>query len=257
MEQGADPRASNGGDHGEIAHLEGLDQRGIGYPWAERPGHDSGVVLGSIRDIRRVHRAAKRPHLPPKLLRQDQASGDTVTTVDELSSLLMRAKEGDEYALAAFVHATQAPIWRFCAHLVGPDDADDAAQETFLAAWRALQSFRGDASAKTWLFVIARRSAERVARRHRRWLELADGAPGPRPPSRPESATVLGELLSELEMERRVALVLTQIIGLSYAETAAVCECPIGTIRSRVARAREELLRQRSTSHDAEGFATS
>jgi RNA polymerase sigma-70 factor (ECF subfamily) len=161
--------------------------------------------------------------------------------VDELTRLLERARNGDERALGAFVRATQAPIWRFCAHLVGADDADDAVQETFVAAWRALPSYRGEATARTWLFVIARRSAERVARRRRRWLELADAAPRPAPHPHPEGAAVLEDLLSGLDQDRRMAIVLTKVIGLSYAEAAAVCECPIGTIRSRVARAREWL----------------
>jgi RNA polymerase sigma-70 factor (ECF subfamily) len=177
--------------------------------------------------------------------------------VDELSGLLMRAKEGDERALAAFVRATHGPVRRFCSHAVGPDDADDAVQETFLAAWRALPSFRGDASAKTWLFVIARRSADRVARRRRRWSELSDEAPRPAPQTHPESSTAIEELLSELPDDRRAALVLTQVIGLSYAEAAAVCECPIGTIRSRVARAREELLELRSGLRARRGSASS
>ncbi|MGD0085104.1 MAG: sigma-70 family RNA polymerase sigma factor [Acidimicrobiales bacterium] len=177
--------------------------------------------------------------------------------MDELSALLMRAKDGDERALAAFVHSVHSPIWRLCAHLVGRDDADDATQETFLAVWRALPSFRGDASARTWLFVIARRSAERVARRRRRWVELANGAPAPALTPHPETATELDDLLAGLDLDRRVAIVLTQIIGLSYAETAAVCDCPIGTIRSRVARAREELLDRRSALREAEGSATS
>jgi RNA polymerase sigma-70 factor (ECF subfamily) len=166
--------------------------------------------------------------------------------MDEPSVLLLRARDGDEAALADFVRAMRPPIWRFCAYLVGPDDAEDAVQETFLAAWQALPSFRGEASAKTWLFVIARRSADRVARRRGRWLELAKGVPLPAPVSHPETASEPYELLSGLELDRRIPLVLTQIIGLSYAEAAAVCECPIGTIRSRVARAREELLERQS-----------
>jgi RNA polymerase sigma-70 factor (ECF subfamily) len=162
--------------------------------------------------------------------------------MDELSRLLLRARDGDETALAAFVGATHAAVWRFCAHLIGPDDADDATQETFLAMWRALPSFRGDSSARTWLFVIARRSADRVGRRGRRWLELSDRLPLPAPTSHPETAREPYELLSALDPDRKIALVLTQIIGLSYAEAAVVCDCPVGTIRSRVARAREELL---------------
>jgi RNA polymerase sigma-70 factor, ECF subfamily len=176
--------------------------------------------------------------------------------VDDLSDLAVRAKNGDELALAAFVRATQAPIWRFCAHLVGTDDADDATQETFLAAWRALPSFRGDASARTWLFVIARRSADRVARRRRRWLELAERAPGPARSAHPEASLALEEMLANLDADRRMALVLTQVVGLSYAEAAAVCECPIGTIRSRVARAREDLL-DRHAAGSKDGRASS
>jgi RNA polymerase sigma-70 factor (ECF subfamily) len=166
--------------------------------------------------------------------------------VDELTGLLLRARGGDEAALADFVRATHPRVRRFCAYLVGLDDADDATQETFLAAWRALSTYRGEASATTWLFVIARRSADRVVRRRGRWRELAKGLPGPVPVPHPETASEPYELLAGLEMDRRLALVLTQIIGLTYAEAAVVCECPIGTIRSRVARARQELVAQQS-----------
>jgi RNA polymerase sigma-70 factor (ECF subfamily) len=177
--------------------------------------------------------------------------------VDELTDLLLRARDGDPAALAEFVRTTHPPVRRFCAYLVGLDDADDAAQETFVAAWRALPAFRGEASAKTWLFVIARRSADRVRRRRGRWLELAHGAPGPAPVPHPETAGEPLDLLSVLEPDRRVPLVLTQIIGLSYAEAAVVCDCPIGTIRSRVARAREELLQRQSAQRRIDEASTS
>lgn len=167
--------------------------------------------------------------------------------MDELTGLLLRAQAGDERSFAEVVHAMHPSIRRFCAHLVGSDDADDATQETFVAAWRSLGSFRGDASARTWIFVIARRSAERVAWRRRRWEEVAGRAPRPVSASSPESAVVLDDMLSALPLERRTAIVLTQIIGLTYAEAAEVCECPVGTIRSRVARAREELVDQRTS----------
>lgn len=176
--------------------------------------------------------------------------------MDDLTRLLVKARDGDRRALAAFVRQTQPMIWRFCAHVVGPSDADDATQETYVAAWRALSSYRADASAKTWLFVIARRSAERVRRRHRRWHELADHLPAPSPTSQPGHAIELDFGLSILDDDRRFALVLTQVIGLSYAEAAEVCECAIGTIRSRVARAREELLDHLSSSPtDSEAHA--
>lgn len=166
--------------------------------------------------------------------------------VDRLRSLLDRARGGDERALAEFVTLMYAPIWRFCAHLVGPLDADDAAQETFLAAWRSLPQFRGDASPRTWLFVIARRCAERTAQRRRRWVELAEVIPPPASSPYPEAVTEIDDLLAGLQPDQRLAIVLTQVIGLSYAEAAVVCECPIGTIRSRVARARKDLSAQRT-----------
>ncbi len=164
--------------------------------------------------------------------------------MDDLTRLALAARDGDRRALGQFVRATQASIWRLCAHLVGPDDADDATQETYVAAWKALPTFRGDSSARTWLFVIARRSALRVGRRHRRWSEVGRLAVAPPPGGPPEvdDAGPVRDHLALLDDERRVAFVLTQLLGFSYAEAASICECPIGTIRSRVARARAQLV---------------
>lgn len=164
--------------------------------------------------------------------------------VDELTALLVRAKDGDSEAFGAFVHSTYPSIWRLCSYLVGLDDADDATQETFLAAWRSSSSFRGDSSARTWLFVIARRCADRVASKQQRCLGIPDDAQLHVSALSPEAAAVTGDLLQRLPLERRTALVLTQVIGLTYEEAAAVCDCAVGTIRSRVARARKELLDQ-------------
>ena len=162
--------------------------------------------------------------------------------MDALSQLLVEARAGDGGAFADFVRSSQAEVWRLCAHLVGPADADDATQETYLAAWRALPSFRGDASARTWLLVIARRSAHHLTHRRRSLSALDRLAPGPTETSHPERCAELTDLVDGLDEDRRLALVLTQVFGLSYAEAAEVCGCRIGTIRSRVARAREELL---------------
>ena len=162
--------------------------------------------------------------------------------MDDLTRLLLAARDGDRRALGQVVRATQPSIWRLCAHLVGVDDADDATQETYLAAWRSLPGFRGDSSARTWLFVIARRSAARVARRRRRWVELGSAAPSPGLSPDPGSSGDLDPLLGTLDPERRLAFVLTQLFGFSYADAAEVCDCPVGTIRSRVARARADLI---------------
>ena len=120
--------------------------------------------------------------------------------------------------------------------------ADDVTQEVFLRAYRALPAFRGDSSARTWLLSIARRTCADAVRDLRRRRRLA--AVMERPVTEPDFARSVSveALLDGLDPERRVAFVLTQVIGLSYVEAAEVCDCPIGTIRSRVARARADLV---------------
>lgn len=167
--------------------------------------------------------------------------------MDELNSLARAAGRGDRAALARLVRQTQGDVWRLCAYFVGPDSADDLAQDTYLRAIPALGRFRGDAPARVWLLAIARRAcaAEIKARvRDRRLaarLSVAPEAALGQPPAEPGAQAVADELMGALEPDRRAAFVLTQMLGCSYAEAAAVCGCPVGTIRSRVARAREDL----------------
>jgi RNA polymerase sigma-70 factor (ECF subfamily) len=167
--------------------------------------------------------------------------------VDELTSLACAAGHGDRGALARFVRATQGDVWRLCAYLVDAAAADDLAQDTYLRAIPALRRFRGDAPVRAWLLTIARRAcaAEITARSRDRRLaaRLAAVPVGTlgQPPAEPGAQAAADELLAALEPGRRAAFVLTQMLGCSYAEAAAVCGCPVGTIRSRVARAREDL----------------
>jgi RNA polymerase sigma-70 factor, ECF subfamily len=167
--------------------------------------------------------------------------------MDELTSLARAAARGDHAALARLVRQTQGDVWRLCAHLVDPASADDLAQDTYLRAIPALGKFRGDAPVRTWLLAIARRAcaAEIGARsRDRRLTALVAAMPGgtlSQPPAEPGAQAVADELLAALEPDRRAAFVLTQMLDCSYAEAAAICGCPIGTIRSRVARARDDL----------------
>jgi RNA polymerase sigma-70 factor, ECF subfamily len=167
--------------------------------------------------------------------------------MDELTPLARAAGRGDRAALARLVRQTQGDVWRLCAHLVDPGSADDLTQDTYLRAIPALGKFRGDAPVRTWLLAIARRAcaAEISARTRDRQLaaRLAGTPYGTlgAPPAEPGAQTAADELLNALEPDRRAAFVLTQMLGCSYAEAAAICGCPIGTIRSRVARAREDL----------------
>lgn len=171
--------------------------------------------------------------------------------MDELTRLLRDAAAGDRLALSTFIRRTQADVWRFCAHLVDPGAADDLTQEVYLRAMRTAPRFRGDASARTWLLTIARCVAadEIRARQRGRVRGLSDAAVGldaleGREPADPDHTEVhaLSALVDGLDPERREAFVLTQLLGLSYAEAAAAAEVPVGTIRSRVARARGQLI---------------
>ncbi len=163
--------------------------------------------------------------------------------VDDDEQIVRAAVAGDRAALAAFVRDTQDHVWRYCAYLGRGEDVGDLVQETYARAIRALPRFEGRTSGRVWLLAIARRvcaDAVRSAQRRRaldvRWrLER-------RPAQVSPSETVAIELmLDALPAERREAFVLTQIVGLPYAAAAEVCRVPIGTIRSRVARAREDL----------------
>jgi RNA polymerase sigma-70 factor (ECF subfamily) len=129
--------------------------------------------------------------------------------------------------------------------VVGASHADDLAQDTFERAIPALRSFEGRSSARTFVLAIARRACVDWIRRRQRRSRLMD-----RLTSQPMDATVpaigshveLDLLVADLDPERREAFVLTQVLGLSYAEAAHVCGCLVGTIRSRVARARMDLM---------------
>ena len=169
--------------------------------------------------------------------------------MDELERIAADAAGGDPLAAAALVRATQSDVWRLCAALGDRDNADDLTQETYLRAFGSLHRFENRSSVRTWLLSIARRvCADAVRSRRRRRLALVRDAADLASMSRPEESDPVAEratvadLLTRLDPDRREAFVLTQLLGLPYAEAADVAGCPVGTIRSRVARARGDLL---------------
>jgi len=165
--------------------------------------------------------------------------------VDDLTALALAAGRGERAALEVFVTRTQADVWRLCAHLGDPAHADDLTQEVYERALKALPRFRGEAPARAWLLSIARRTCADDIRRRTRRRALTDRlGRGPQVEHEPDptGAPDLLALVEGLDDDRREAFVLTQVLGLPYAEAAAACGCPIGTIRSRVARARADLL---------------
>lgn len=165
--------------------------------------------------------------------------------MDQLTRLALQARAGDEDALDTFVSAAYDHVWRFCAALVDRQSAEDLTQETFIRAVRALPRYRGDSSARTWLLGIARHvclGELRTRTRRRRRDATLETSATPTSVDPCEEITV-HDLLSGLDPDRRAAFVLTQLLGLSYDQAAAVCDCPPGTIRSRVSRARSDLIK--------------
>ncbi|WP_328617593.1 sigma-70 family RNA polymerase sigma factor [Amycolatopsis sp. NBC_00355] len=170
---------------------------------------------------------------------------------ERATSLALAAGRGDRRALEEWVRATQADVWRFLAHLTDASQADDLTQETYLRAFGSLHRFAGRSSSRTWLLSIARRVVVDQLRAAGARPKIADtdweaaAERGRGTSAGFEDLVELGLLLDGLEPERREVLVLTQVLGLSYAEAADVCGCPVGTVRSRVARAREDLVQAR------------
>ncbi len=141
-----------------------------------------------------------------------------------------------------FVRATQGEVWRFAAALVDPGSADDLTQETFLRAFRGLADFAGRSAPRTWLLAIARHVCADHIRTVQRRRRLAARLPQPEPVPDPAGFSGVVALVRALPDERREAFVLTQVVGLSYEEAARACGVALGTIRSRVARARMQLI---------------
>lgn len=178
--------------------------------------------------------------------------------IDATTRLALLAGQGDHDAFELLVRSTQAEIWRYCAHVVGRDSADDVTQDVYVRALRALRTYRGDASALTFLLGIARRACIDEIRRATRRRALLDRYRRGRPRSEAVSdgdRVELDDLVRGLDADRREAFVFTQLLGLSYEEAAAICGCPIGTIRSRVARARADLVAALGTEGELAGGA--
>ncbi|MEK9588413.1 MAG: RNA polymerase sigma factor RpoE [Gammaproteobacteria bacterium] len=173
--------------------------------------------------------------------------------------LVARVQRGDRRAFDALVIKYQARIATLIGRFVrDTDEVMDVTQETFIKAYRAIGSFRGDAQFYTWLYRIASNTAKNylVAKSRRppdTDLWIGEGDPGEGsveiestegPQGLHERDQLLEALsggLDNLPEDLKVALVLREFDGLTYEEIAEVMECPVGTVRSRIFRAREAL----------------
>ncbi|MBI2751508.1 MAG: sigma-70 family RNA polymerase sigma factor [Burkholderiales bacterium] len=165
---------------------------------------------------------------------------------------ITRAQRGDVAAFSELVRRHQDRIYRFLVRLTrSVDDARDLTQETFLRAFQHLKGWQPDARFSTWLFRIARNQAFDLLRRHQtvEFVMLEEDATAPDPAPGPDAVLdsvqrlrQLDNALLRLSIEHREIVLLREIEGLSYEELAEVLGLNLGTVKSRIARARSALL---------------
>lgn len=172
-------------------------------------------------------------------------------------ALIDRCLAGETEAFGELVQRHQDRLFGTLAHLLGSvHDAADVAQDAFVLAYRNLSNFRGQSAFYSWLFRIAYNAAVNHRRRNRRGAqsldaqrrehgdEPVDGRMSSDPAAgiqTDERSRLVRSALNELAEDYRNALVLKEIEGLPYEEIAIVMDCPVGTVRSRIHRARHEL----------------
>jgi len=167
--------------------------------------------------------------------------------------MLARAREGDLSAFEELVRMYQADVWRFAYHLTRDRTlADDVTQEAFLRAFRFLRTFRGDSRFASWLFRIARNCGMDALRSRR--SHLSREHPAPVGPSDPVARAELAAALRSVSEEHREPFLLIEVFGLSYREAADVLQIKVGTVKSRMHRARLALIRALAVEEDAGGL---
>ena len=162
-------------------------------------------------------------------------------------SLLAGVRDGSEQAFNTLIDRHQQAVRTFLRGLTaGHSDADDIAQETFLAAWTQAKSFRGQGSVRAWLFSIAWRKAKgsqrgwfRATRRDTVYHEAASAAEAPATSA--EDRIAMRQALLALPLDQRAAVTLCLGNGYTHAEAAGMLGIPLGTIKSYVLRGREKL----------------
>lgn len=182
-----------------------------------------------------------------------------MTPDDTDQELVRRVQAGDQSAFNLLVLKYQHRVLKLVGRFVNdPTEAEDVAQEAFLKAYRALASFRGDSAFYTWLYRIAINTAKNALVSHRRRpvdfdLDLQDPDQYERQAKLKEADTpegvlltdeiraVVEEAMEQLPEDLRTAIVLRELEGLSYEEIAEAMDCPVGTVRSRIFRAREAI----------------
>jgi RNA polymerase sigma-70 factor (ECF subfamily) len=184
------------------------------------------------------------------------SSKEVVMKWEEESRIIEKCKNGDPAALEEFISAYQDKIYNLCRHMLGNEhDAEDAAQDVFLKAFQALPKFQPKASLYTWLYRIATNTCIDYKRKpvleslfgsaeegNRLVHDRASDDPSPEKLYQSkQTGQLLQESLDRLSPKLRAIIILKEIEELPYEEIADTLEISMGTVKSRIARAREEL----------------
>ena len=184
---------------------------------------------------------------------------------DGTVALIERARRGDDAAFERLLRQEEPYVYRLAWQLTGNrEDALDVSQEAFLHAWRNLSGFRGDCSFRSWLLRIARNAALDLLRQRARYpvesMTVTDARTGeeiqqdvqdedvsanpPQAYDRKETVRAVRQALDRLEEDQREILLLREFQGYSYTEIAELLQIEMGTVKSRLARARDALRAQ-------------
>lgn len=174
--------------------------------------------------------------------------------------LLKRSKDGDIQAFEQLIENYQTKVFNIALRIIGNyDDANDLAQEVFLRVYKSIKSFKGESSFSTWIYKITKNVCLDEIRKRRnknvisldeeiklnsgevtRQVESSDDTPDVAL-EKSEMKDLINKAISELSDEHRVVIVLRDIQGFSYEEIAKIIDCPEGTVKSRINRARKAL----------------
>ena len=235
-----------------IPDVVGLNSRVHKSKPASKPAPK--VLTGMFARHESAAATATRPVNQGKVLMSDRE-------VDQ--QLVVRAQAGDKRAFELLVIKYQRKVERLLSRIIrNQDEIQDVAQESFIKAYRALANFRGDSAFYTWLYRISVNTAKNYLVSQGRRAPTSTGydaeeaesfedAVGLRDNATPDAllmskqiAEIVNSTIDKLPEELRTAITLREIEGLSYEEIAQIMDCPIGTVRSRIFRAREAVAEQ-------------
>jgi RNA polymerase sigma-70 factor (ECF subfamily) len=190
----------------------------------------------------------------------DGPQGATQEQADFEADLIKRSLDGDLDAFNGLVDLHQRGVYNLCLRMLGsPAAAEDASQEAFLSAYRAMRGFRGTAFRPWMMRIAANACTDELRRRQRRpavslnapvagseeSMDVADSAAGPETEAlRSEQAAAIQGALLKLPDDQRLAVILCDMQGYAYEEIAVAMGCSVGTVKSRISRGRDKLRRE-------------